>query len=144
MRAVFLFILVLTFTAEAKSANVDICILGHLTTNRLSGRVVIAHLEGRQEKPLANAVVELRRSGEEEIIEQTTTDANGHFLLSTVAPGNYSLAARPPANETLLFVTAVEVQLLQVKNRKEVVLGLGWIFDGCHGGYAKMRKATNR
>jgi len=53
------------------------------------------------------------------------------------------LAAKPPAQyRVALFSTAVEVRLSGAstgKDGKEIILALGWLFSGCHGGYAAVR-----
>lgn len=124
--------------------DTDICVLEHLNTDSLTGKVVSAKLDAEMEKPLAGATVELRRIGEQEVIARTRTDANGQFAIRDIAPGAYSLAAKPPASYRLaLFATAVEVRLSKAKldkHDKEIVLALGWSFSGCHGGYAVVRK----
>lgn len=141
---------VLLLTAGAMSVEAqqqdetDICVLEHLTASSLTGIVVSAKLDAEIEKPLAGATVELRRIGEQEVIARTRTDTNGHFAFREVAPGSYSLAAKPPASyRVALFATAVEVRLGKErsdKQHKEIVLALGWLFNGCHGGYAAVRK----
>lgn len=145
-------VLMLTAGAMAVEAQqqdeTDICILEHLTADLLTGSVVSAKLEGEVEKPLAGATVELRRIGEQEVIARTKTDANGHFAFREIAPGAYSLAAKPPASyRVALFATAVEVRFGKSKTdkqHKEIVLALGWLFSGCHGGYAVLRKSNER
>lgn len=123
--------------------DTDICVLEHLAADALTGKVVSAKLDGEIEKPLTGSTVELRRIGEQEVIARTRTDASGHFAFSEIAAGAYSLAAKPPASyRVALFSTAVEVRLGKArpdKHNKEIVLALGWSFNGCHGGYAKVR-----
>ena len=124
--------------------DTDICVLEHLTADSLTGKVVSAKLDGEIENPIAGSNVELRRIGEQEVIARTRTDPNGHFAFREIAPGSYSLAAKPPASHRgALFATAVEVRLGKAKpdkRHKEIVLALGWLFNGCHGGYAAVRK----
>jgi carboxypeptidase family protein len=138
-----LFLVVCATTVVAQESETDICVLEHLTAKRLTGRVVSARLESEVEKPLANAAVELRRIGDQEVIARTVTDSNGHFVFPDVLPGAYALAATSPrAYRVALFATAVEVRLVggkPEKQSKEIVLALGWLFNGCHGGYAAMR-----
>ncbi len=125
--------------AAGQSSEYDICVLEHLTVTALEGRVVSTHLDGGTEKPLAGATIELRRIGQLLVIANTTTDSAGNFALSAIAPGAYSLAAKPPGSyQNYLFATAVEVQLKKrVKDeKKEIALALGAEFAGCHGGYA--------
>ena len=140
-------VLMVTFGSMAVEAqqqdDTDICVFEHLTGDSLTGKVVSAKLEGEIEKPLAGSTVELRRIGEQEVIARTRTDANGQFSFREIAPGSYSLAAKPPASyRVALFATAVEVRLGKAKPEKqpkEIVLALGWLFNGCHGGYAVVR-----
>lgn len=134
-----------TMAVEAQQQDeTDICVLEHLSANSLKGKVVSAKLDAEVEKLLAGSTVELRRIGEQEVIARTRTDANGHFAFREIAPGAYSLAAKPPASyRVALFSTAVEVRLGKTKSdsqHKEIVLALGWLFNGCHGGYAAVRK----
>jgi hypothetical protein len=142
--AVSMLILILCATTSvAQESDTDICVLEHLTVKALTGRVLSARLENEIEKPLPGAVVELRHIGEQQVIAKTITDSNGHFVLPDVSPGAYSLAAKPPAQyRVALFSTAVEVRLGGVKTGKqgkEIILALGWLFNGCHGGYAELR-----
>lgn len=127
-----------------KQDDTDICILEHLTADSLTGKVVSAKSETEIEKTLASAMVELRLIGEQDVIARTKTDADGRFVFRNVAPGAYSLAARPPSTyRVALFATAVEVRRGKAKADKgqtEIVLALGWLFNGCHGGYAEVRK----
>lgn len=124
--------------------DTDICVLEHLSAGSLTGKVVSAKLNGEIEKAIAGSTVELRRIGEQDVIARTRTDANGYFAFREIAPGSYSLAAKPPASyRVALFATAVEVRLGKAKTDKqhqEIVLALGWLFNGCHGGYAAVRK----
>lgn len=141
---VSLLVLVLcALTIEGQPDETDICVLEHLTVKALTGKVVSARLDNEIEKPMKGAVVELRHIGELLVIAKTTTDANGHFALHDIAPGSYSLAAKAPASfRVALFATAVEVRLGKPKadkQQKEIVLALGWAFNGCHGGYAAVR-----
>lgn len=134
-----------TIAVEAQQQDeTDICVLEHLTANSLRGKVVSAKLDAEVEKLLAGSTVELRRIGEQEVIARTRTDANGRFEFRAIAPGAYSLAAKPPTSyRVALFSTAVEVRLSKHKPDKqhqEIVLALGWLFNGCHGGYATVRK----
>ena len=141
-------VVVLTLWAMSASAqqqdDTDICVLEHLSAGSLTGKVVSAKLEGEIQKPIAGSMVELRRIGEQEVIARTRTDANGHFAFREIALGAYSLAAKPPASyRVALFATAVEVRLGKPKSdkqHKEIVLALGSLFNGCHGGYATVRK----
>lgn len=141
-------VLMLTLGTMAVDAqqqdDTDICVLEHLTARSLTGKVVSANLNTEIEKPLAGSTVELRRIGEDEVIATTRTDAHGQFAFSDIAPGAYALAAKPPASyRVALFATAVEVRLGKTKpdkQHKEIVLALGWLFNGCHGGYAAVRK----
>jgi hypothetical protein len=130
-------------TGEAQAQENDICVLEHVKAKALTGKVVTARLDHEVEKPIKGAVVELRHIGQLLVIAKATTDSNGHFTLPDVAPGIYSLAAKTTASDRLvLFSTAVEVRLGRSgteKNNKEIVLALGWLFNGCHGGYATMR-----
>lgn len=134
-------------TLEAQASEYDICVLEHLTVKGLTGKVVSARLDNEIEKPIPGAVVELRHIGEQQVIEKTITDSTGHFSLPDVPAGAYSLAARPPAPyRVALFSTAVEVRLSNAKTKKqskEVILALGWLFSGCHGGYAAVRSKRN-
>ena len=140
-------VLILTVGTMAVPAQqqdeTDICVLEHLTANSLTGKVVTAKLAAESEKLLAGSTVELRRIGEQEVIAKTRTDAQGRFMFPEIAPGAYALAAKPPASyRVALFATAVEVRLGKTKpekQHKEIVLALGWLFNGCHGGYAKLR-----
>lgn len=124
--------------------DTDICVLEHLSADSLTGKVVSAKLDGEIEKLIAGSTVELRRIGDQEIVARTRTDANGYFAFREIVPGAYSLAAKPPASyRVALFATAVEVRLGKArtgKQHKEIVLALGWLFNGCHGGYAAVRK----
>jgi len=130
-------------TIVAQQSESDICVLEHLTAKELTGRVVSARPENEVEKPLPGAVVELRHIGELQVIAKVITDSNGLFSLPDVIAGAYSLAARAPARyRVALFSTAVEVRLKGAKTgkqRKEIILALGWLFNGCHGGYATVR-----
>ena len=130
----------------AQSNNVDICILEHLNARALNGRVVSAHLNEESERPLAGAMVELRRIGEQDVIAKTVTDENGRFSLPNMPAGAYSLAAKSPSSyRVALFSTAVEVRLngkKPGKQNKEIILALGWLFEGCHGGYAEVRNKS--
>ena len=138
-------LLLCTLSIRAQQQDdTDICVLEHLNAGSLTGKVVSAKLEGEIEKPIARSTVELRRIGEQEVIARARTDANGHFEFREIAQGAYSLAAKPPASHRVaLFATAVEVRLGKAKldkQHKEIVLALGWLFNGCHGGYAVVRK----
>jgi hypothetical protein len=139
-------ILLCAMTLAAQESETDICVLEHLTAKALTGTVVSARLEGQIEKPLAKAAVELRRIGDQEVIAKTVTDSDGHFVLPGVMPGAYSLAAMSPhASRVALFATAVEIRLIggkPEKKAKEIILALGWLFNGCHGGYAAMRSKS--
>ena len=130
-------------TIEAQAPEYDICVLEHITAKALTGKVVTARLDNEIEKPMKGAVVELRHIGEQLVIAKTTTDSNGQFAMPDVAPGAYSLAAKAPASyQVALFSTAVELRLSKAKTGKqnrEIVLALGWLFNGCHGGYAAVR-----
>lgn len=127
----------------AQKPENDICVLEHLTAKELSVKVVSARLDNEIEQPIPGAVVELRHIGEQQVIEKTITDSTGHFSLPDAPEGAYSLAARPPAQyRVALFSTAVEVRFSNAetkKQSKEIVLALGWLFNGCHGGYAAVR-----
>lgn len=140
---VFLLVLCALSVSAQRQDDTDICVLEHLTAHTLTGKVVSAKSDVEIEKPLAGSTVELRRIGEQEVIARTRTDANGQFEFREIAPGAYSLAAKPPASyRVALFSTAVEVRLGQArpnKHKKEIVLALGWLFNGCHGGYAEVR-----
>ncbi len=145
--AVTILVLILCATTTvAQESETDICVLEHLTAKALTGRVVSARLENEIERPLPGAVVELRHIGEQQIIAKTTTDSNGHFVLTDIPPGAYSLAAKPPSPyRVALFSTAVEVRLSGAKTgkqSKEIILALGWLFNGCHGGYAAVRSKS--
>lgn len=133
-------------TIEAQSLDYDICVLEHLEVKAIRGRVVSARLDNEIEKPMKGAVVELRHIGEQLVIAKTTTDSNGHFAMPDLAPGAYSLAAKAPGSyQVALFSTAVEVRLSKAKTGKqnrEIVLALGWLFNGCHGGYAAVRSSS--
>ncbi len=135
-------------TIEAQAPEYDSCVLEHLTVRAISGRVVSAHLDNEMERPISGAVVELRDIVEQFVIATTTTDSNGHFALPDVASGTYSLAAKAPASyRVVLFSTAVEVRLSKAKTEKqnkEIILALGWLFSGCHGGYAAVRSRRQR
>jgi uncharacterized surface anchored protein len=142
-------VLVLTLCATtivAQESESDICVLEHLTAKALTGTVVSARLENEIEKPLPGAVVELRHIGKQHVMAKTITDSNGHFILPDVSPGTYSLAAKPPARyRVALFSTAVELRLSSAKTGKqnrEIILALGWLFNGCHGGYAAVRSKS--
>jgi len=130
--------------AMAQNEDRDICILQHLNVKQISGQVVAARSEKNAERALKGAVVELRRIGEQDVIEKTFADEEGHFAFRNLPVGSYSLAAKPPtAEQPALFATVVEVHLEKAKagkQTKEIVLALGWSFDGCHGGYAHVRK----
>ena len=131
----------------AQAEENDICILKPINAGRLTGKVVAAGgLAGEFERPLAGAIVELRAVGELRVIAETTTDSNGHFMLSTVSPNNYSLAVTPPVSESSLFSTAVEVHFTKRshKQKGEIVLALGSLFGGCHGGYAQVRNNRDK
>jgi uncharacterized surface anchored protein len=145
MLTVFVLV-VCALTIEAQESDSDICVLEHLTVKALTGRVVSAHLNNEIEKPMKGAVVELRHIGELLVIARTTTDSNGHFAMPDVPPGAYSLAAKAPTSyRVALFSTAVEVRLSKArtgKQKKEIVLALGWLFNGCHGGYAVLRRSV--
>ena len=141
---IFLLALGALSVSAQRQDDTDICVLEHLTAHALTGKIVSAKFEAEIEKPLAGATVELRRIGEQEVIARTRTDASGHFAFREIPPGAYSLAAKPPASyRVALFATAVEVRLGKAKldkQHKEIVLALGWLFNGCHGGYAGVRK----
>jgi Carboxypeptidase regulatory-like domain len=142
--AVTILILVLgATTIVAQEPESDICVFEHLTAKALTGRVVSARLDNEIEKPIPGAVVELRPIGEQEVIAKTITDSAGDFSLPKVPAGAYSLAARPPTpHRVALFSTVVEVRLSNAKTKKqskEIILALGWRFNGCHGGYAEVR-----
>ena len=130
-------------TVGAQGQENDICVLEHIKAKALTGKVVTASLDHEVEKPIRGAVVELRNIGQLPVIAKATTDSNGHFILPDLVPGIYSLAAKATASDRLvLFSTAVEIRLSKAgteKNNKEIVLALGWLFNGCHGGYATMR-----
>lgn len=140
--ALVLVLCALTIRAQQPDET-DICVLEHLTVKALTGKVVSARLDNEIEKPMRGAIVELRHIGDQLVIAKTTTDSNGHFALPEIAPGSYSLAARAPVSyRTALFSTAVEVRLSKAKpekGKKEIILALGWRFNGCHGGYAAVR-----
>jgi len=131
-------------TARAQNEDRDICILPHLNVAQISGRVVAAPSKKYSERILKGATVELRHIGQLRVIEKIFTDENGTFIFRNISLGNYALTAKPPSAERLaLFATAVEVRLAKAKvdtHAKAIVLGLGWEFDGCHGGYAQIRK----
>lgn len=139
----FLLVLCALSVSAQRQDDTDICVLEHLTAHALSGKVVSAKLDEEAEKPLVGSTVELRRIGEDEVIATTRTDSQGRFAFSDIAPGAYALAAKPPASyRVALFSTAVEVRLGKArpeKHKQEIVLALGWSFNGCHGGYAKVR-----
>ena len=141
-------ILVLSATTNvAQEPETDICVLEHLTAKTLTGRVVSARLDKEIEQPIPGAVVELRRIGEQQVIAKTITDSNGHFSVTDMPAGAYSLAARPPIPyRVALFSTVVEVRIGNAKTKKqnkEIILALGWLFNGCHGGYAEVRSKRN-
>ena len=145
---VMVFVLVLSaLTIKAQEPEeYDICVLEHLTVKALTGKVVSAHLDNEIERPITGAVVELRHLGQQLVIAKTTTDSNGHFALSDIGPGSYSLAAKASiAYRPVLFSTAVEIRLSKAKTEKqnkEIILALGWLFNGCHGGYATVRNRS--
>src|SRR5262249_5902863 len=130
--------------ASAQKTESDICLLEHLNATQISGHVVAVSSKKEAERPLPGALVELRRIGEQDVLEKTLTDEQGNFEFRNIAVGSYSLAARPPASvQPALFATVVEVRLGKAKTGKqtrEIVLALGWQFDGCHGAYAEVRK----
>jgi len=91
---------------------------------------------------LTVSTVELRHTGQQPIIAKTITDSNGEFFLPEVPTGAYSLAAKPPTSyRVALFSTAVRgsIEQRKQKSNREIVLALGWLFSGCHGGYAAVR-----
>ena len=137
------FLLVCAVPIMAQDNDTDICLLEHLNAKALAGRVVSARLGNEIEKPLSGAVVELRHIGDQEVIAKTVTDANGHFSFVDIPSGAYSLAAKSPSSyRVALFSTVVEVRLSSSKTskqNKEIILALGWLFNGCHGGYASVR-----
>lgn len=137
-------LMLVALPAFGQAPDYDICILEHLNMSRLSGVVVSAHIEDQQERRLAGAIVELRYLGQVRVIASTKTDVNGHFTFNDLPSGKYSLAAKPPTSETTLYATAVEVRLNKPgkKSSREVVLALGWLFGGCHGGYATLRNVN--
>lgn len=124
----------------------DICVLEHITIKALTGKVVSARLDNEIERPIPGAIVELRHLGQLLVIAKTTSDSNGHFALSDIPPGSYSLSAKASISyRPVLFSTAVEIRLSKAKTakqNKEIILALGWLFNGCHGGYAAVRNRS--
>jgi uncharacterized surface anchored protein len=143
MKLLILILILCAAPIMAQEKDVDICVLEHLKSKALTGKVVSARLDNEIERPLAKATIELRQIGDQEVIARTVTDANGHFSFPDVPAGAYSIAAKPPASHRVaLFSTVVEVRLSRAKTSKqskEIVLALGWLFNGCHGGYAAVR-----
>jgi uncharacterized surface anchored protein len=147
--AVSMLILALcAITVTAQESESDICVLEHLTVKALTGKVVSARLDSEIERPIPGAVVELSHLGEQLVIAKTITDSNGHFALPDIGPGSYSLAAKASVSyRPVLFSTAVEVRFSEAvtdKQNKEIVLALGWRFNGCHGGYAAVRSKSKK
>jgi len=145
IRFIILLALILSSAASmAQSEDRDVCILQHLNVTQISGRVVAARSDKDAERLLRGAIVELRHIADQDVIDKTFTDENGNFEFRNIAVGSYSLAAKPPtAERPALFATAVEVRVETAKaskQTKEIVLALGWKFEGCHGGYAQVRK----
>ena len=145
--ATVLVLVLCALTIEAQEPEeYDICVLEHLNLKALTGRVVSARLGNEIERPIPGAFVELRHLGQQLVIAKTTTDSNGHFTLPDIAPGSYSLAAKASISyRPVLFSTAVEIRLSKAKTEKqnkEIILALGWLFNGCHGGYAVVRNRS--
>ena len=115
-----LFLCIVSVNAQQQDET-DICVLEHLSAHSLTGKVVSAKLDGEIEKSIAGSTVELRRIGEQDVIARTQTDAHGQFSFREIAPGAYSLAAKPPPSyRVALFATAVEVRLGKPKSDNSI------------------------
>jgi Carboxypeptidase regulatory-like domain len=76
--------------ALADRADACICARNPVAVNEPAGRVFF--LDGRSKpEPLPGATVELKARGTQEIVAETTTEADGTFHLGGVRAGTYDL-----------------------------------------------------